>query len=319
MSNGNYVAVNPLWNGNEVGATTWGNGNGGTVGPVNAANSLVGGRASSITALTNGNYVVSSPGWGVGPASVNDGAVTWGNGNNGTFGLISADNSLIGGSQSTVTALSNGNYVVSSPRSSGGVAHGAVTWGDGDGGTVGLITATNSLVGGTYQDQIGYGGVGVIALGNGNYVVSSPYWHATNPPLENVGAVTFGNGNGGTVGLVSAANSLVGGRDRDGVGGRGSSTVNTGGLTTLSDSDYLVHSPDWDTYRSDTGAVSWGNGNNGTVGLVGSSNSVLGGEQGSGDYLDFDYDLKRKHLIVGRLSENIVTISGEGIFRDGFK
>ena len=52
---------------------TWGNGNTGITGTVSAANSLVGSNPvdqvgsingrNGVTPLTNGNYVVDSPGW----------------------------------------------------------------------------------------------------------------------------------------------------------------------------------------------------------------------------------------------------------------
>ena len=43
------------------------------------ANDGVGGEFNGVTALTNGNYVVSSPGWTNG-AAASAGAVTWGSG-----------------------------------------------------------------------------------------------------------------------------------------------------------------------------------------------------------------------------------------------
>ena len=76
---------------------------------------------TSVTPLTNGNYVVSSPGWdNTSPATSNAGAVTWANGSIGISGPVTAANSLVGTSASDqvgitgVTPLTNGNYVVSS-------------------------------------------------------------------------------------------------------------------------------------------------------------------------------------------------------------
>jgi len=60
-----------------------------------------------------------------------------------------------------VTALTNGNYVV---------------------------TAANSLVGSTASDNVGSGSENVKALTNGNYVVTSTSWD--NGVLVDVGAVT---------------------------------------------------------------------------------------------------------------------------------
>ena len=76
-----------------------------------------------VDALTNGNYVVRSPGWD--GAALNVGAVTWGNGSSGVVGAVSAANSLVGsqdldnvGSGGAV-ALPNGNYVVISDQWNG--------------------------------------------------------------------------------------------------------------------------------------------------------------------------------------------------------
>ena len=84
---------------------------------VSTANSLVGSTAfdlvgfSGVTALTNGNYVVSSREWDNG--AVGDaGAATWGNGTTGISGEVSAANSLVGlvaSSSLQVTVLDNVN------------------------------------------------------------------------------------------------------------------------------------------------------------------------------------------------------------------
>ncbi|MFN9296044.1 MAG: hypothetical protein ACK6EB_48870, partial [Planctomyces sp.] len=68
LTNGNYVVASSNWDSGtitNVGAVTWGNGTTGISGVVSASNSLVGSTASdfvglgSVTALTNGNYVVA--------------------------------------------------------------------------------------------------------------------------------------------------------------------------------------------------------------------------------------------------------------------
>ena len=142
-----------------------------------------------ITALSNGNYVVSSPGW-----NGSAGAVTWGSEISGVTGTISAVNSLIGSNSgdyvggSGITALPNGNYVVSSPSWNNGM--GAATFGCGSSsnscgsnGITGTVSASNSLVGSvdSGNDPSGYGGDqvgsgGITALPDGNYLVLSPYW-----------------------------------------------------------------------------------------------------------------------------------------------
>ncbi len=276
LTNGNYVVYSPLWNGSttDAGAVTWGNGLGGTVGTISATNSLVGSKANdkvgaSVTALANGNYVVNSPAWDNG-TTIDVGAVTWGNGATGSVGLVSTENSLTGsaasdGLSSTVMALTNGNYLVGSPNWDNGtvVNAGAITWGDGTTGTVGTISTTNSLVGSSANDGISYT---MAALTNGNYVVGSPHWD--NGTTLDVGAVTWGSGVGGTVGSISETNSLIGSATNDG------SVYN---IIALSNGNYVVGSPNWDNgVATEAGAVTWGNGEGGTIGTISSTNSLVG-------------------------------------------
>ncbi len=291
LTNGNYVVGSTYWNNgaiNKVGAVTWGSGATGISGVVSAVNSLVGSTANDyvgsggLTALTNGNYVVSSPYWDKG-AVANAGAATLGNGATGISGVVSVANSLVGSTADDcvgskgVTALTNGNYVVSSPSWKNGAAYyaGAVTWGDGStGGTrlTGAISAANSLVGSTTSDSVGSNGV--TALTNGNYVVSSPSWE--NGAAYYAGAVTWGDGStGGTrlTGAISAANSLVGSAIYDYVG--------SGGVTALTNSNYVVTSPKWRNGAANSaGAVTWGNGTTGTIDVITSANSLVGSTAG---------------------------------------
>ena len=120
-------------------------------------------------------------------------------------------------------------------------------------------------MGSTADDQVGIDGV--TALSNGNYVVSSPYWD--NGAVADAGAVTWGNGTAGVTGAVSAANSLVGSTAGDRVG--------SGGVTALSNGNYVVRSPDWDNgAAADAGAVTWGSGTGGVSGPITADNSVRG-------------------------------------------
>jgi hypothetical protein len=290
LSNGNYVVWSPQWhNGGAefAGAVTWGDGTMGTAGVVSAANSLVGSTANDlvgrVTALSNGNYLVGSPDWDNGPAA-DAGMVTWGDGTGGTVGVVSEANSLVGSTASDrigyygVWALSNGNYLVWSPDWDNGAAAdaGAVTWGDGSAGTSGPVSAANSLVGGNAYDEIGTGGGTV--LSNGNYVVCSPSWD--NGAVDHAGAVTWGDGTTGVSGVVSAANSLVGSTASDGVG--------NGGVTALSNGNYVVSSPTWHNGGEEfAGAVTWGDGTTGTVGVVSEDNSLVGStaHDGVGDVM----------------------------------
>lgn len=280
LSNGNYVVQWFNWdNGNivDAGAVRWCSGSGGCTGPMSAANALVGStagdRVGNITtvALTNGNYVVSSPGWDNG-AIVNAGAVTWGNGVTGTTGVVSTSNSLFGTAtnhavgSTGVSALSNGNYVVGSLSwyTTGLSEVGAATWADGSTGRVGAVSAANSLVGSSSGDRIGFQ---VRALSNGNYVISSQFWN--NASIVDAGAVTWGNGSSGSVGVVSAANSLVGSSANDRVG------IN---VVALSNGHYVTSAFEWDNGAStNAGAATWGNGTSGTSGPVSAANSLIGG------------------------------------------
>ncbi len=138
-----------------------------------------------VVALSSGNYVVSSPCWNnVGAGATDAGAMTWGNGTMGISGVVSSSNSLVGSTSGDqvgsygVVALSNGNYVVISSQwanvDASATDAGAVTWGSGTTGTSGVGSSSNSLVGSTNDDAVGSNGV--VALSNGNYVVSNPSW-----------------------------------------------------------------------------------------------------------------------------------------------
>jgi hypothetical protein len=286
LANGNYVVHSPKWNNGFVakaGAVTWGSGTTGVAGVVSAANSLVGSYARDevggvhydaftgkvgVTPLSNGNFVVTSPNWDNG-AVVDAGAVTWGSGVTGVTGGISAANSLIGSRNNDklgsdgVTPLSNGNYVVASSQWDNGTVSdvGAATWGSGTTGVKGAVSAANSLVGSTAGDDVGFRGV--TPLANGNYVVNSLRWHSR------LGAVTWGSGVTGVTGVVSAVNSLVGSKADDLVG--------DGGVTALTNGNYVVASPYWDNGAIvDAGAVTWGSGATGVSGVVSAANSLVG-------------------------------------------
>jgi hypothetical protein len=277
LTNGNYVVQSPNWDNGataDAGAATFGSGATGITGLVSSANSLVGSNTGDqignrVTALTNGNYVVRSRLWDNGTAA-DAGAVTFGNGNSGISGVVSAANSLVGDSpndhvgDSSVTALTNGNYVVGSQFWDNGTTAnaGAATFGDGTTGISGVVSAANSLVGATTTDQVG---IRVTALTNGNYVVSSSGWD--NGTTTDVGAVTFGNGNSGVSGAVSAANSLVGGTTNDVIGD----------VTALSNGNYVVRSGAWDNgAATSAGAVTFGDGTTGVQGLINSLNGAVG-------------------------------------------
>jgi len=271
LSNGNYVVDSGNWN-SFRGAVTWENGTSGVSGTISAANSLVGSNANdevgvSVTVLSNGDYVVDSYLW-----NGSMGAVTWGSGTTGITGTVSSTNSLVGSTGGAngdrvgfgdITGLSNGNYLVDSFYWNG--TRGAVTWGSGTTGITGNVSAANSLIGSNANDAVGGisgGGFftsGVTALSNGNYVVASSSWNG------NMGAVTWGNGATGISGAVSTTNSVVGSTAGDQVG--------SGRITSLSNSNYVVASPNW---NGNMGAVTWESGTAGASGVVSSTNSLVG-------------------------------------------
>ncbi len=292
LTNGNYVVRCPIWDNGaafDAGSTTWGNGTTGVSGKIDVTNSLIGSTSqdafgvSSVVALTNGNYVVSNPYWDDGISTGENGAVTFGNGTTGVSGLISAANSLVGTSPADlignagVTALSNGNYVVSSPNwddtspfPNPSITAGAATFCSGTTGRIGSVNISNSLIGKLNSDNIGAGGT--TALANGNYVVNSPFWDNKigSTQIPNVGAATFCNGSTGRFGQVSGSESLIGRVTDDQVGNFGS--------VALSNGNYVVRSAVWKTFTSViTGAATWGDGTTGTAGKVDETNSIFGG------------------------------------------
>lgn len=228
---------------------------------------------TSVTVLSNGNFVVTDPSYNSGRGAVY---------------LYSPDRVLInqlngvlvndGVGSGGITVLTNGNYVVSSPNWRNSYATfglGAITWCSqvtGCGG--GTVSGSNSLIGSKQNDSVGGGFFGgVTALTNGNYIVISELWD--NGSIVDAGAVTWGNGNGGTTGFVSSSNSLVGSTAEDNVG-----SDFYGGVTTLNNGNYIVISDSWDKSGIvDAGAVTWGNGISGTIGVVSESNSLVGSTQ----------------------------------------
>jgi hypothetical protein len=311
LSNGNYVVNSPEWTSPThmfAGAATWGNGGSGIAGPVSATNSLIGDHdgdrvgKDTIALEVNDNYVVYSQSWNGGR-----GSVTWGNGATGLANaVVSATNSLVGDvatdqvGSSGILALTQGNYVVLSPNWKNGTATsaGAATWGDGSTAgprLVGLITPTNSLVGTSMSDQIGYNGN---ALDDGNYVTYTQYWNLSATETQ-VGAVTWGNGSTGISGPVSATNSLVGSRKNDHLSDFGVRTIPTG--------LYAVASVSFqDPALVVVGAVTFG-GPGGVVGPLTPANSLIGTVLNDGgnpaDHLSTDGS-----FVVGRATKHLVTL-----------
>lgn len=285
LSNANYVVSSKQWSGGK-GAATWCSGATGRVGIVDNTNSLVGTLANdqvgaTVMPLSNGNYVIASAYWGG-----NKGAATWGNGTTGIVGTVSATNSVVGSTANyyvgtNIIALNNGHYVVASQYWNGN--RGAATWCNGSAATAATVSAINSLVGNTANDQVGTP-EGIIVLSNGNYVVASPNWD--NGASLNVGAVTWGNGATGISGLVSTGNSLVGTLANDKVGQL---------VTPLNNGSYVVGSPAWNGAK---GAATWRNGTSVGAGTVTIGNSLVGSlaNDGVGSVITA---LSNGHYVVG--------------------
>ncbi len=243
------------------------------------------------------------------------GAVTFINGNTGLNAEVSAANSLMGSvtgdavGEQGVTILTNGDYVVRSKRCDNGIKvdAGAITLCNGTTGTTGIVSTANSLMGNSDYDFVGRGiGSGnfdesfpspVIELPNSNLVLFSNLWR--NGAATEAGAVTFINRSAPIVGVVSAANSLVGSKTQDFVG--------IGGCTILSNNNFVVSSKDWDNGAvDDAGAVTWVSGTTGFVGAVSAANSLVGNnigdkvseKAGSGSTLNGIYALPNGNYVV---------------------
>ncbi len=246
----------------------------------------------SITALTNGNFLISSSSWDSGSV-VNAGAVTFGNGVTGVSGQVSELNSLIGSTRSerlgapidaigtadppAIVVLPNGDYVVSSDGSASDPASnaGSVTHGDGIAGTTGTISSANSLVGTSADDHIGDGGVTV--LPSGDYVVISGRWNSTT--VVRAGALTLVDGDDGLRGELNETNSLVGDRR---------STFRNARVTLLVNENFVVSQPAWTNEASMVvGAVTLLDGSVRPAGLFDGTNSLVGTSDGDEIGLSF--------------------------------
>jgi hypothetical protein len=99
-------------------------------------------------------------------------------------------------------------------RKKKGTERGAATWSSYSTPITGVVSNANSLTGSNDFDRVSE--YGVVALGNGNYVVSS--WDWANGSAVSAGAVTWARGNAGLTGAVSVQNSVTGTQSNDQVG-----------------------------------------------------------------------------------------------------
>ena len=287
LYSGNFLVRSPTWGGG-AGAVSFALGNSLTAGTVSASDTFsivgaatgdnLGSGGTTVFYNNSGNFVVSSPNWSNGAATL-AGAVTWGSQLTGFAipGLITSANSLVGsnmgdriGSSGITESFASGNYMVASPQWSGG--RGAVSFGRGGSAISGVVGASDglSIVGGATTDDVG--GLGVRVLDNGHFLVLNPDWSNGGGTL-NVGAVTWGDAATGFVspGLLGNTNSLVGTNANDRVGSGGHRMVGFSG-------NYLIRSPQWDGAR---GALTFAVGNAPITGSPDNvtstnSNSLLG-------------------------------------------
>jgi hypothetical protein len=141
-----------------VGAVTWCNGATGYSGIVSTANSLVGSSAgdsigTNVVAIRGDEYIVSSDSWS-GGGITKAGAITWCDAIRNQTGFVSATNSLIGshasdGFSRSFATYPDGSYVATHHSwDNGAIADaGAITLGANEAAKVGVIGASNSVLG----------------------------------------------------------------------------------------------------------------------------------------------------------------------------
>jgi hypothetical protein len=317
LPDGRYIVASPLWDNGatiDVGAVTLREAALLASGVVSTANSLVGASAGDevggggVVPLPNSAYLVLSPRFSPGSAT-QAGAVTWVPPVTGLVAIVSAANSLVGSSlldsvgsdTLSVTVLDDGDAVVASPFWDNGAASdaGAVTYIDRDSGRSGVISAANSLVGGSASDSVGFNGV--IALPGGDYLVRSRSW--ANGAATNAGAVTFGTDSGSS-GLVSPANSIVGSTANDEVGAE---------ILLMANGNFVIRSRNWDNgTTTNAGAFTLGLADGTVLGPLTSTHSVLGTVANGGSQGGFGYDPDRNQLVVGQPLANRVILHRTG-------
>lgn len=195
LPNGNYVVMTPGFGGG-AGAATFGNGSTGVVGGVTATNSLVGSVATDhvsgggVVVLPSGNYVVLSPFWSNGSATL-VGAATFGLGTTGISGQVSPGNSLVGVFSGDLIG-----YTSENTSSAPNIYQTLFNQGGTNGNSVGQL----SQFGIPSVSQNGQ----ITILSTGDYVVMSPW------AFGETGAATLCSGSTGLSGPLTTTNSLVG-------------------------------------------------------------------------------------------------------------
>jgi filamentous hemagglutinin family protein len=280
------MVFSPQWNGGR-GALTFIDPAAPLTGTVSASNSLVGASAGDFGA---GNSYIWLDYRGLGSVGkivllnryfdAGAGALTVIDPTNPLTGVISASNSLVGESGSSVNYYSAnyvgyaGALVLSSPNYTDGSGNNigfAALFTDSS-APVGVISSANALVGSANGDRVG---TYVADMGSGKFVVLSPNWAGGTG--TNRGAITWGSTSTSLTGAVGAANSLIGAYDNDHVGSASNGEGWANPVQSLSGSNgvYYVVTPDYHGGRGAYSFVNWGD-----VGLISTQTTIEGGYVG---------------------------------------
>jgi trimeric autotransporter adhesin len=255
------------------------------------------GSGGSFALTGNNHFVAASPSW-----ASNKGAATWIDGTSGLSGTISSSNSLVGAtaggqvsfgtngstSKDGIVTLSNGNYVVVSPKwiysTTPSANAGAVTWCNGSAGRIGTVSASNSLYSryeNNYTGRIDASTLGVVELlgaGAGNFIIISPSYGVSTTATR--GCVTWINGSNGYLytgvlgDTIRIENSLMGNEADDQLGSK---------YAILTNGNYVVGSPLWNipSGNNDVGCAVWCNKTGSTVGYLTTSYQIIYGNAGN--------------------------------------
>jgi len=299
LASGNFLVLSRSFGGN-ADAITFGTSNPSLPkGQVDATNSVIGANAGDdiinctgcqIVDLVNQDFLIVAPN-----ANSGAGAVIAGQGDTGVAGLtsdvsIALIGSSAGGSVNRIGSggvlnLPNGNKVVSSPNFSDDSDFtdlGAATFIDvlNENYPTGVVSATNSLIGVDDGDMVSSGGIATLGSSTSNFYVLSPEFAGEK------GAMTFGSGTTGVTGTVNTGNSLVGANAAatdpgDRVGDFSFAAGGRLQVVNFSNWDHVIFTPGFATAGGQkTGAVTFGTGNAGVTGTLGSGNSLIGANPG---------------------------------------
>jgi hypothetical protein len=256
----------------------------------NAANDYLG--RSSITALTNNNFVIASAYDDAG--HTNNGSVMLVSGTSGAqIGSTLAGNT--GGDSlgfSAITALTNNNFVIASELVDVGIAV--------DTGSVMLVSGAtgaqigSTLVGNATNDLLGASGI--TALTNNNFVIASPF---DDVGVSDAGSVMLVNGaTGALIGTI--------------VGDTASDQLGYSFITALTNNNFVIASENDNVGGiTDAGSVMLINGATGAQ--IG---STLAGDTAS-DRLGFTgvVKLNNNHFVVASRYDNVDSVTDAGSIR----